>query len=59
MTLMTYLCFGQAQDGGDFKALWPRQILVEFELTLEFEQLLTRERRAWSARFAHAVLEVY
>ncbi len=38
-----HLCLREEQVGRDFEALGARQVLVEFELTLELEELLTRE----------------
>ena len=49
-----YLCFCEAEEGGDLKALWPGEIFVHLELSFEFEQLLGGEGRAWSACLSRA-----
>jgi hypothetical protein len=46
-----YLRFCEAQRSGHLKTLGSRQVLVEFELTLKFQQLLTGEGCARTAGF--------
>lgn len=47
-----HLCFCEAEHRGHFKALGSGQVFIQFELTFEFQQLLTGESRAWPARLA-------
>lgn len=42
-TGLSYLCFCQHERGGHFEALGSGQVLVEFELVLQLQQLLTGE----------------
>ena len=55
-TLMTHtlshLCFGQHQGGGHLEALGSGQVLVEFELVLQLQQLLACEGRTGSTTLA-------
>jgi hypothetical protein len=50
--LRHYLCFGQTQRRCHFESFRSRQILVDAELTLKFQQLLTGEGSARASRLA-------
>lgn len=46
MKLASHLCFGQHERSGHFKAFGSGQVLVELELVLQLQQLLTGKRGA-------------
>jgi len=50
--VLVYLCFGEAERRGDLEPLGSGQVLVDAELALELQQLLTGERRARTTRLA-------
>lgn len=52
---MLYLRFGEHEGGGHLEAFGSRQVLVEFELVLQLQQLLAGERRPGPPALAQQV----
>lgn len=50
-----YLRFGEHEGGGHLEAFGSRQVLVEFELVLQLQQLLAGERRPGPPALAQQV----
>lgn len=50
-----HLGLSEHQRCGHFEALGPRQVLVEFELVFQLQQLLAGEGRAWPAALPQEV----